>query len=192
MAFDIFSYRADPRYASYYGPTSLANTSLGPPGDAAELEHHDRSPRVSWDQIKTSRPSGSYESRSSEVMNVPVDPTHSFSRWPEYLHTPTHSTNETQDPSRIRKDFTPRMQDSDNDTQLRCFEHDCRGRTFSCAENYRRHIREKEKSARVYCTTCRMSFTRKSNLRKHVSERRCVTFKALPKASSLRSFHVPR
>jgi len=191
MAFDIFSYRAEPRYASDHDPTSLANISLTASGDAAELEHHDRSPRASWDQIKTSWPPRSYDSRPLEVMEYPVNPTHTLPRRPEKLDTPTHSTNETRDPLHTRKDSAPRLLDNDNNTQLRCFEHDCQGRTFSCAENYRRHIREKEKSAKVYCTLCRMSFTRKSNLRKHVSERRCLTFKALPKASSLRSFHVP-
>jgi hypothetical protein len=191
MAFDIFSYRAHPRYASDFVPTSLANTSLNPSGDAAELEHLDGSYQAPWDQIKTSWLLRSYESRPLEAMHVPVNLAYSSSAQPQDLETPTHSTNGIQDPSHILKDLTPRQLVNDNETQLRCFEHDCQGRTFSCAENYRRHIREKEKSAKVYCTLCRMSFTRRSNLRKHVSERRCVSFKAILKTSNLRAFHVP-
>jgi hypothetical protein len=55
----------------------------------------------------------------------------------------------------------------------RCYEHGCDGRTFSCWENYRRHIREKTRSSAVMCTICGLSFSRKSNRDKHILDGRC-------------------
>jgi hypothetical protein len=55
----------------------------------------------------------------------------------------------------------------------RCFEHGCEGRTFSCRENYRRHLREKNGSSLVVCTICGLFFSRKSNRDKHVLDGKC-------------------
>jgi hypothetical protein len=54
-----------------------------------------------------------------------------------------------------------------------CFEHGCDGRTFSCPENYRRHIRERERFPDALCAYCLKSFTRKSNRDSHLSKGRC-------------------
>lgn len=56
---------------------------------------------------------------------------------------------------------------------LRCSDHGCNGRRFSSIENYKRHIREKSLGHRVTCFFCHMSFTRKSNLKQHLSLSRC-------------------
>ena len=55
----------------------------------------------------------------------------------------------------------------------RCFEHGCEGRAFSCRENYRRHLREKNGSSSVVCTICGLSFSRKSNRDKHILDGKC-------------------
>lgn len=56
---------------------------------------------------------------------------------------------------------------------LRCYEHGCDGRTFSRIENYNRHLREKNGANTVCCTFCNKSFTRKSNMDKHISKGTC-------------------
>ena len=65
------------------------------------------------------------------------------------------------------------------DTRLRCFEHGCDGRTFSCKDNYRRHLREKNGAGTVICEFCLACFSRKSNRDKHLSEGKCKVWKAL-------------
>ena len=65
------------------------------------------------------------------------------------------------------------------DERPRCFDHGCDGRTFSCAENYRRHIREQSRSSRVSCPYCSLSFSRKSNRDTHVSNGRCKALAAM-------------
>ena len=62
----------------------------------------------------------------------------------------------------------------------RCFEHGCNGRTFSCRENYRRHLREKNRAGSVVCDMCGTPFSRKSNRDKHILEGKC---KSLAEAS---------
>lgn len=95
--------------------------------------------------------------------------------------------------SHLPKDAIPNRDMSfgllDDSSHLRCFDHDCGGRIFSSAENYRRHIREKEASSRWLCTICRTSFTRRSNLRKHLTRGKCrMAYSNVP---SLRTSHVP-
>lgn len=65
------------------------------------------------------------------------------------------------------------------DERPRCFDHGCDGRTFSCAENYRRHIREQSRSSRVSCPYCSLPFSRKSNRDTHVSNGRCKALAAM-------------
>lgn len=59
------------------------------------------------------------------------------------------------------------------DGRLRCYDHGCDGRTFSSPENFRRHIREKQRSIVAICIFCQASFTRKSNRDKHLSNGKC-------------------
>lgn len=61
---------------------------------------------------------------------------------------------------------------------LRCYEHGCDGRTFSRIENYKRHLREMNGIGTVFCRFCYKSFTRKSNMDKHVLEGKCGVIKA--------------
>ena len=68
---------------------------------------------------------------------------------------------------------------SNTDKRPRCFDHGCDGRTFSCAENYRRHIREQSRSSRVSCPYCSLSFSRRSNRDMHVSYGRCKALAAI-------------
>jgi hypothetical protein len=55
----------------------------------------------------------------------------------------------------------------------RCYQHGCEGRRFSSSENYRRHIRERNKSDRTTCPFCAAVFTRKSNKDTHLRKGRC-------------------
>lgn len=80
-------------------------------------------------------------------------------------------------PSFQRSDFG--SANSNTDERPRCFDHGCDGRTFSCAENYRRHIREQNQSSRVSCPYCSLSFSRKSNRDTHVSNGRCKALAAI-------------
>ena len=82
---------------------------------------------------------------------------------------------------------SPSLQQSDSNTSKsytddlpRCFDHGCDGRTFSCPENYRRHVREQSQSSRVSCPYCSLSFSRKSNRDTHISNGRCKALTALP------------
>lgn len=54
----------------------------------------------------------------------------------------------------------------------RCWEHGCEGRTFSCRENYLRHLRERG-SKEYRCPVCNVSFSRKSNMDAHRASGRC-------------------
>ena len=65
------------------------------------------------------------------------------------------------------------------DTRPRCFEHGCEGRTFSCAENLRRHLREKSATKSVSCPFCSTNFTRRSNRDKHVARGACKILREL-------------
>jgi hypothetical protein len=60
----------------------------------------------------------------------------------------------------------------------RCWEHGCNGRTFSCAENYRRHIRERSGGSRAQCPGCHHQFSRKSNLDAHIASGKCKAMQA--------------
>jgi hypothetical protein len=61
---------------------------------------------------------------------------------------------------------------------LRCYEHGCEGRTFTRIENYKRHLREMNGIGTVSCPFCYKSFTRKSNMDKHILEGKCGVIKA--------------
>jgi hypothetical protein len=54
-----------------------------------------------------------------------------------------------------------------------CYQHGCEGRRFSSSENYRRHVRERNKSDITTCPFCAVIFTRKSNQDTHVRKGRC-------------------
>jgi hypothetical protein len=60
-----------------------------------------------------------------------------------------------------------------NDTRPRCYDHGCGGKVFSCAENYRRHMRERDRSSTTQCPHCSISFSRKSNRDTHIAKGRC-------------------
>jgi hypothetical protein len=66
--------------------------------------------------------------------------------------------------------------DTSSSGDYRCYQHGCEGRQFSSAENYRRHIRERNQSNRTTCPFCAAVFTRKSNRDTHVREGRCKAF----------------
>ncbi|KAJ3490698.1 hypothetical protein NLG97_g5733 [Lecanicillium saksenae] len=60
-----------------------------------------------------------------------------------------------------------------SDGRLRCFDHGCGGRTFSSPENYRRHVRERERPVDAVCMFCLAFFTRKSNRDQHILSGKC-------------------
>ncbi|CZT16602.1 uncharacterized protein RCC_02436 [Ramularia collo-cygni] len=65
------------------------------------------------------------------------------------------------------------------DTELRCSDHGCNGRTFSSWHNYQRHVQEKRGAFITECPFCGLVFSRKSNRDSHISYRRCKGLKAL-------------
>ena len=181
MALDIFSYRADSSRLVDEGPPIGRATVSKPskPSHSTSLRPTEEREQTPWAQINIPQPLERHDRRLLDPMRGGASGELMSSRSKD-LQTPSlHQRNSL----------------SDTDVRLRCFDHDCGGRTFSCAENYRRHVREKEGAAKVYCSLCRMSFTRKSNLRKHVSERRCQIRKPdemrEKTSSSLRASHVP-
>jgi uncharacterized Zn-finger protein len=54
-----------------------------------------------------------------------------------------------------------------------CYQHGCEGRRFSSSENYRRHMRERNRSDVITCPFCATLFMRKSNRDSHVRKGRC-------------------
>lgn len=66
-----------------------------------------------------------------------------------------------------------------DDEKPRCFDHGCAGRSFSCAENYLRHVREKNATKTIECDFCKTSFSRKSNRDSHVSRMKCKVLRNL-------------
>lgn len=193
MALDIFSYRAPSSSGgSQQRPMPLTKATVSPPNRVTESTHPDELKRTTWNQSDFRLPPKKDARQSLDPIRVSSD----------HQRIPTTSQSVDFDSSiravqekKNRQSMHPESRPSlSNDAlRFRCFDHDCGGRIFSCAENYRRHIREKEGSARILCTLCRVSFTRKSNLRKHVSERRCRVLKSCEshgKASNLGSSHV--
>jgi hypothetical protein len=62
--------------------------------------------------------------------------------------------------------------------KLRCWQHNCNGRTFSSLGNYRRHLREKSGIARTFlCQDCGRGFTRSTALNSH--RQRCPVLKSI-------------
>lgn len=64
-------------------------------------------------------------------------------------------------------------------SELICNKHGCNGRSFSSMDNYRRHLREKKLGLRIICLFCNTCFTRKSNLKQHLSLSRCKAVQEL-------------
>lgn len=192
MALDIFSYRAESGGTGQQQPRCLAKTNPTPPNQVADPGPHDELEQTPWNQINIP---GSLESDGQRLLGPMKVSGYSIrsptpSRCKDFALATT-AVDDQHNPIYMDTDLCLTL--SDNDPRFRCFNHDCGGRTFSCAENYRRHIREREGSAKIYCTFCRVSFTRRSNLRKHVSERRCRVLKpcqTLGKVSSSRSSNV--
>ena len=59
-------------------------------------------------------------------------------------------------------------------TSLQCWQHGCRGRSFSSYSNYRRHVKEKEAIVeKAVCSRCGQQFVRKSVRNIHYTQRRC-------------------
>ncbi|KAF2720009.1 hypothetical protein K431DRAFT_102423 [Polychaeton citri CBS 116435] len=71
-----------------------------------------------------------------------------------------------------------------HDSRPRCYDHGCRGRVFSCNENYRRHVREQERVKVAHCKLCGLAFSRKSNRDKHTAKLRCGFLKSPPRHTS--------
>jgi hypothetical protein len=69
------------------------------------------------------------------------------------------------------------------DTGVQCFDHGCKGRRFSCRENYLRHLREKRGQNAARCLFCGSVFTRRSNRDKHVSRGKCHVVRRMKDAS---------
>jgi hypothetical protein len=91
------------------------------------------------------------------------------------------STQQPQTPPLDRAQTT-----ASNQSLPRCWEHGCNGRTFSCAENYRRHIRERSGGSRATCPGCHHQFSRKSNLDAHIASGKCKAMQAwLAEAAAL-------
>jgi hypothetical protein len=63
--------------------------------------------------------------------------------------------------------------------QPRCFEHGCAGRTFSCMENYQRHLRERRGGGKTQCPICNREFSRKSNMTAHIRSGKCKPLESL-------------
>jgi hypothetical protein len=58
--------------------------------------------------------------------------------------------------------------------RLQCWQHGCRGRTFTSFSNYRRHVKEKEgKKKKAVCSRCGQQFARTSGRNIHYAQRRC-------------------
>jgi hypothetical protein len=62
----------------------------------------------------------------------------------------------------------PRAKDKSDETEIRCWNHNCGGRRFSSMGNYRRHLREKGGNAKRHqCLDCGRFFTRSSSRNTH-------------------------
>jgi hypothetical protein len=74
--------------------------------------------------------------------------------------------------------------------KLRCWNHNCNGRTFSSLGNYRRHIREKSGNAKTFlCQNCGRLFTRSTALNSHHQNQKCPAIK--PKSDMLSCMSSP-
>jgi hypothetical protein len=86
-------------------------------------------------------------------------------------------TAESYRPEAIDTSETPSLRigrpKTSSSGDYRCYQHGCEGRRFSSSENYRRHIRERNKSDRTACPLCAAVFTRKSNKDTHLRKGRC-------------------
>lgn len=101
-----------------------------------------------------------------------------------HQHHRSHVTTTTSAPTSIPlglKDPTSA------DPRPRCFEHGCAGKVFSCAENYRRHVRERSGTSMTECPFCRAQFSRKSNRDTHLAKGRCKALSVSSSASSAAS-----
>ena len=57
---------------------------------------------------------------------------------------------------------------------LQCWQHGCRGRSFTSFSNYRRHLKEKEgKTKKAICSRCGQQFARASGRNVHYAGRKC-------------------
>lgn len=61
-----------------------------------------------------------------------------------------------------------RTKDISDESEIRCWNHNCDGRKFSSMGNYRRHLREKGGNAKRHrCQDCGRSFTRSTSRNTH-------------------------
>ena len=60
-----------------------------------------------------------------------------------------------------------------NKSQVQCWQHGCKGRTFSSLSNYRRHCREKRLNRLPTCPRCGGRFSRTGARVSHYQKRRC-------------------
>jgi hypothetical protein len=64
--------------------------------------------------------------------------------------------------------------DKSDQSEIRCWSHNCDGRRFSSMGNYRRHLREKGRDARrFHCHDCGRSFTRSTSRNTHLQLGTC-------------------
>ncbi|KAI0194209.1 hypothetical protein F4808DRAFT_474834 [Astrocystis sublimbata] len=72
----------------------------------------------------------------------------------------------------------PSLQQMTEAMPIKCWLHNCGGRTFSCLSNYRRHCKEKEgMQGKVACPRCPQTFSRKTALKLHMEKGRCKVVK---------------
>lgn len=113
----------------------------------------DLSPSVSHHDLKPTGIDYVYLYQGSLPLMTQYPPLQRF-----LTHQPSNPFN--QSPQRLRD-------------RPRCFEHGCGGRTFSCQENYKRHLRERNRLGSVICPICGIPFSRRSNQEKHIVGGKC-------------------
>lgn len=93
---------------------------------------------------------------------------------------PTHdSIDEASDSTSFQHSEENQESACQDPEKRQCFDHGCHGRVFSCRKNYLRHLREKEGKHPVECIYCGLTFTRRSNRDKHLSQGKCNMVLAL-------------
>lgn len=83
------------------------------------------------------------------------------------------SAGDTDFPSPLQL-AAPELQRTTSATRIKCWQHGCRGRTFSLLSNYRRHCKEKDGiKHKAICPRCGQRFSRKAALKIHHKQWRC-------------------
>lgn len=78
----------------------------------------------------------------------------------------TNSVRRQQQPKQHKQ--KSRAKDKSDESEIRCWNHNCDGRRFSSMGNYRRHLREKGGNAKRHqCQDCGRFFTRSTSRNTH-------------------------